>query len=144
MCSSDLNPLNLGRDMYPTFAMPALGKPTRDIGFEFQEWQKWHNVAIAQATRDSGWNARNSFSGEMTEFYIVQRFLRFERLKLELRESLISQLNEMLRTVGNRLGFSAKIILSGLPDAAQVEQSMQQLESGAASFADVMKPYTTL
>ena len=132
----------LGRDMYPRLGMPVPGNPARDIGFDFQEWQKWHRSAIAQATRASGWNARNSFSEEMTEFYFVQRFLRFERFKLEIRESLASQLNEMLRTVGNRLGFSAKIVVSGLPDAAQIDQSMEKLESGGASFADVMTPYT--
>lgn len=132
---------NLGRDMYPKFGMPVPGNPVRDIGFEFQEWKKWHSIAIAQATREAGWNARNSFPDEMTEFYFVQRFLRFERFKLEIRESLVSQLNEMLRTVGKRLSFSAKITVSGLPDAAQIDQSMQELESGAASFGDVMKPY---
>lgn len=132
---------NLGRDMYPKFGMPVPGTPVRDIGFEFQEWRKGHNIAIAQATRDAGWNARNSFPEEMTEFYFVQRFLRFERFKLEIRASLMSQLNEMLRTVGDRLGFAAKIVVSGLPDAAQIDRSMEILESGAASFGDVMKPY---
>jgi hypothetical protein len=132
---------NLGRDMYPKFGVPVPGSPVRDIGFEFQEWRKWHNIAIAQATRDAGWNARNSFPEEMTEFYFVHRFLRFERFKMEIRESLVSQLNQMLRTVGDRIGFSAKIVVSGLPDAAQIDRSMEILESGAASFGDVMKPY---
>ena len=131
----------LGRDMYPKFGMPVPGSPVRDVGFDFQEWRKWHNIAIAQATRPSGWNARNSFPEEVTEFYFVQRFLRFERFKLEIRESLVSQLNEMLGTVGSRLGFSAKIVISGLPDASQLDRSLQDLESGTASFADVMKAY---
>jgi hypothetical protein len=127
--------------MLPEFGMSVLNNTARDFGFDFQEWRRWHNVAINQATRASGWNARNVFPEEVTEYYFVQRFLRFEKFKLEIRESLVSQLNEMLQTVGKQLGFTAKIVVSGLPDAAQVDQSMQDLESGAVSFADVMKPY---
>jgi hypothetical protein len=132
---------SLGHDMLPEFGMSVLNNTARDFGFDFQEWRRWHNVAINQATRASGWNARNVFPEEVTEYYFVQRFLRFEKFKLEIRESLVSQLNEMLQTVGKQLGFTAKIVVSGLPDAAQVDQSMQDLESGAVSFADVMKPY---
>ena len=131
----------LGRDMYPTFGMPVHGSPVRDIGFDFQEWHKCHDIALAQATRAPGWNARNSFPDDVTEFYYVQRFLRFERFKLEIRESLITQLNGLLQNVGNRLDFSAKIVVSGLPDASRLDRSMHELESGTAAFADVMKPY---
>jgi hypothetical protein len=131
----------LGRDMHPAFGMPVPGAPVRDIGFDFKEWRKCHNVAIAHGTRESGWNARNSFPDEVTEFYYVHRFLRFERFKLAIRDSLVSQVNDLLLIVGNHLGFYARIIISGLPDAAQLDESMQQLESGTAPFADVTKPY---
>jgi hypothetical protein len=131
----------LGRDMYPAFGIPTPGSAVNDIGFDFQEWHKCHDIAPAQATLECGWNARNSFPEEITEFYYVQRFLRFERFKLELRTSLVSQVNDLLQLVGNRLGFSGRMVIAAPPDTAQIDQSTQELESGAASFAEVMKPY---
>jgi hypothetical protein len=131
----------LGRDLPPAFALPKPGEPAPDIGFDFQEWHKCHDIAVAQATMACGWNARNSFPKEVTEFYFVQRFLKFERFKLELRTSLLSQVNDLLQIVGKQLSFSGRIGMVGLPDNAQIDQSMQQLECSTASFTDVMKPY---
>jgi hypothetical protein len=105
----------LGRDMSPAFALPIPGEPAHDVGFDFQEWHKGHDIAVAQSTMACGWNARNSFPKEITEFYFVQRFLRFERFKLELRTSLLSQVNDLLQIVGKQIGFSGSIVMSGCP-----------------------------
>lgn len=132
---------DLGRDLYPEFGIPVPGSSAPDIGFEFQVWNRCHQIALAQATRECGWNARTSFAANISEFYFVHRFLEFERFKLELRTSLLSQLNEILQIVGRRIGFSGQIIIRGLPDAEQIAKSQKDLEAGTASFADVMKPY---
>jgi hypothetical protein len=131
----------LGEDLYPHFGIPTPGSTSPDIGFEFSEWHKCHQIAMAQATKECGWSGRSLFSSHITEFYLFYRFLKFEQFKLDLRNSLLSQLNEFLPIVGNQIGFSGQVVIRGLPDAAQLEQSMRDLESGAVSFADVMKPY---
>jgi hypothetical protein len=131
----------LGRDLYPDFSVPVPGSEPMDIGFEFQTWHRSHAIALAQATRECGWLARSLFSKNVTEFYYVRRFLDFERFKLELRTSILSQLNEILQVVGKRIGFSGRIVVCGLPDLALIERSLQDLESGRASFSDVMNPY---
>jgi hypothetical protein len=130
----------LGRELTPDFALPTPGE-TFDSGFDFKEWRQCSNIAVAQATAACGWNGRNSFSKEITEFYFIERFLKFELFKLELRTSLLTQLNDLLQIVGRRLGFSVRIIASGLPDKSQIDESTQQLASGTASFADVTRPY---
>jgi hypothetical protein len=131
----------LGRDLYPEFGVPVPGSNAQDIGFEFQAWSRSRAIALAQATRECGWTARSLFSKNVSEFYFVRRFLDFEQFKFELRTSILSQLNEALQIVGKRIGFSGRIVVQGLPDAAQVAASFMDLESGKASFSDVMKPY---
>jgi hypothetical protein len=124
----------LGRDLYPGFGIPVPGS-------KFQTWQRSHAIALAQATRECGWLARNLYSKDISEFYYVRRFLDFERFKLELRTSILSQVNDILQVVGKRIGFSGRIVVHGLPDSVLIEKSFQDLESGKASFSDLKKPY---
>lgn len=131
----------LGEDLYPEFSIPVPGSTAPDSGSEFSEWRKCHEIALAQATCECGWNARSSFTENITEFYFLRRFLKFEQFKLEIRTSILSQLDEILQIVGSRIGFSGRILVRGLPDSAQINESMRDLESGTASFADIMKPY---
>jgi hypothetical protein len=131
----------LGRDMYPEFGIPTPGSSAADLGFDFQMWHRSHAIALAEATRECGWLARSLFAKNVSEFYFVRRFLEFERFKVELRTSLLSQLNEILQPVGKRIGFSARITTHGLPDLEQIDKSLMELESGTASVSDVMKPY---
>ncbi len=130
-----------GRHLYPEFGIPVAGSTTTDCGFDFGEWHRCQQIALAQATQECGWNGRNSFSEVITEYYFLYRFLKFEQFKLQLRTSILAQLNEVLRIAGARIGFTGQIVLHGLPNSAQIEQSMRELESGEVSFADVMKPY---
>jgi len=131
----------LGRDLYPAFGVPVPRANAQNIGFDFQAWNKSHAVALAQATRECGWTARGLFTKNVTEFYYVRRFLGFERFKLELRTSLLSQLNEVLQIIGKRIGFSGHIVVSGLPDSVQIANSYRDLEAGNVPFSDIRKPY---
>ena len=131
----------LGRDLYPEFGFPGPGSNAQDIGFDFQAWNKSHGVALAQATRECGWTGRGLFSKNVTEYYYVRRFLDFERFKLELRTSILSQLNEVLQIIGKRMGFAGRIVVEGLPDSAQITNSYRDLEAGNVPFSEVKKPY---
>ena len=131
----------LGRDLYPEFAIPKTASFPNDTGFNFQEWHRSHNIALAQASCESGWNARSSFADSISEYYFLHRFLKFEEFKLDLRKSILSQLNEVLRIAGASIGFSARLVMHGLPSPEDIERSRRDLESGNMTFADVMKPY---
>lgn len=134
----DLDALGPDRSLAISMAMPGATNP---IGFDFKEWHRCHNTAVAEAARTLGWDARSTFAGETTEFYDVHRFLRFERFKLDLRAALVSQVNDLLRIVGDRLRFSARIVISGFPSSAQIDQSEKDLEVGSASFSEIRRPY---
>lgn len=131
----------LGRDLYPEFGVPVPGSKAQDIGFDFQAWNKSHGVALAHATRECGWTGRGLFSKNVTEYYYVRRFLDFERFKLELRTSILSQLNEVLQIIGKRIGFAGRIVAEGLPDSAQIANSYRDLEAGNVPFSEIKKPY---
>ena len=131
----------LGRDLYPAFGFPGPGSNAQDIGFDFQAWNKSHGVALAQATRECGWTGRGLFSKNVTEYYYVRRFLDFERFKLELRTSILSELNEVLQRIGKHIGFAGRIVGEGLPDLAQIANSYRDLEAGNVPFSDIRKTY---
>jgi hypothetical protein len=131
----------LGRDLYPAFGFPGPGSEAQDIGFDFQAWNKSHGIALAQATRECGWNARGLLSKNVTEYYYVRRFLDFERFKLELRTSILSQLNGVLQIIGKRIGFGGRIVAVGLPDSAQIANSYRDLEAGNVPFSEIKEPY---
>lgn len=105
--------------------------------------RKFLRLALAQATRKSGWSARDLLRNEMTDVYLAQRILRFEAFKIEIRDSVVAQLNEIFTRVGIRLGFSGAISISGVPTRAQAEEAMQALQVGSASIANIIKPFLT-
>lgn len=131
----------LGESLPPSFALPSASGGPAVIGFDFQNWNRTQLIAVAHATRECGWPGRNLFSDKISEFYYVRRCLDFERFKLNLRESILSRVNEALQIIGNQIGFSAHIVIRGLPDSAMIDASMAALESGSASSDEVLKPY---
>ena len=70
----------------------------------------------------------------------MRRFLDFERFKLELRTSILSQLNEVLQIIGKRMGFAGRIVVEGLPDSAQIANSYGDLEAGNVPFSEIKNP----
>jgi len=125
----------------PTFAMPDPAAPRKDTGFNFTEWHRGHDLALAQATREPGWDVRRSFSERTTEYYSIHRFLKFEQFKLDLRNSLLEQLNTALQRLGEKLNFSGRVVVQGLPDQVQISNSQSELASGGAGFLEIIKPY---
>lgn len=98
-------------------------------------------VAVAAATRHIGWNARGLFDREITEYYQLHRFLAFERFKVELRESILSTLNQWLERVGGRMGFQARIELRGLSTREDCQAVERDLQSGGRPFKEVVDAF---
>ena len=99
------------------------------------------HLAVAQATRAVGWDVRHLIRKEVTEYYAVQRRLRFERFKCLLSDDIIATLNEGLERIGRRAEFSARIALSGMPTVMDLDEAEAQLARGDRTFEDVLRPF---
>jgi hypothetical protein len=67
--------------------------------------------------------------------------LKFEKFKIELRQTLLAALNEVLGRIGARIGFSAEIQIHGLPSIQDVDIAIEKLRSGTMPFTEVMDPF---
>jgi hypothetical protein len=99
-------------------------------------------MAVAEATKLIGWNARQIPDDVFTtEYYYIHRFLLFERFKLQVRESILEALNDAITRAGKILNFASQIVMEGLPTLTFIQESRKALEQGSKKFNDIMTPF---
>jgi len=128
----------LSEKLIPEFAMKDFATAASLYRYDSANQVYSQKLALAEAGKQIGWNARMLFNEEMLEFYQLKRQLRFERFKLQLRDSILETLNRGLVTAGTALGFQAKIKVSGLPTLSDIELAEADLESGGKAFGDIL------
>jgi hypothetical protein len=111
------------------------------LPYDFTEHRRSMNLALAEVGRIIGWTGRGTLNHAALSFYWIQMQLRFERFKLQLRETLLGQLNAGLRRIEGVLGFSAEIKISGLPTNADIDEASEKLNTGQLAFTEVMKRF---
>jgi len=109
--------------------------------YDFKTHQRSMKLALVEAVKPIGWNARGSFNDSVLSYYWILMSLTFERFKIRLRETMLETLNAGLKRIGAKLGFEAQIKIEGLPTLADVACATERLNSGAMAFTEVMKPF---
>jgi hypothetical protein len=99
------------------------------------------NLALVEAVKPIGWNARGTFNNCVLSYYWIRMSLTFEKFKIRLREAMLATLNRSLQRIGEKVGFKAEIKMEGLPTIADVDNASDQLASGAMPFTEVMKVF---
>lgn len=122
----------------PEFFMKDLDTGTRTVPYDVKTHLLMHNIALARATKSLGWNARLLFQQEALEYYLIYRNLLFEEFKIELRDEIMDTLNAGIECAGRQLGFNAKIIVSGLPSASEVQAAYKHLQEGDIPFGEIL------
>lgn len=126
----------------PEFVVASMKGGIPPVPFEFDKFGTGLKLAVADSTKLIGWNARqNPNQGITTEYYYLYRFLLFEKFKFELRDSIISRLNEAISRAGEKLGFTGQIVVDGLLGLQEIRQAQQALAQGSAKFQEVLKPF---
>lgn len=125
----------------PDFFMKELADGLRKTPYEINTHYHMRNVALAKTTKNIGWNARNSFEKEASEYYLINRHLKFEKFRIELRDNIVNTLNTGLDLIGKQLGFNSKIVISGLPTLDDVNTAFDHLLKGDTQFKDVLEPF---
>jgi hypothetical protein len=130
----------LSKKIMPEFAM-NFAEAASKFHYDSSNQLYVQKLALADAGKAIGWNARGLAADGMLEFYSLKRLLCFEQFKIVVRDSIIDTLNEGLKLAGRRMGFEAQIRLHGLPELSDVERAKSELESGSKAFGEVLKPF---
>ncbi|PYJ61823.1 MAG: hypothetical protein DME24_05655 [Verrucomicrobia bacterium] len=128
----------LDRQRFPELALIAIEKK---IPYDFKSHERSMKLALVEAVKPIGWNARRSFNDCVTSYYWIRLMLTFEKFKIELRHAILAALNDALKRIGQKLGFAAQIEISGLPMRVDVTDAVRKLDSGEIPFTEVMKAF---
>ena len=125
----------------PDFFMKELAAGFRKTPYDVTKHNHLRNVSLAKITKDFGWDARNSFEKEASEYYLIYRYLKFEQFRIELRNGILDTLNAGLKLVGKQLGFKTKILVNGLPTLDNVQTVFNHLTKGDIPFGEILEPF---
>lgn len=125
----------------PDFFMKELATGFRKTPYDVAKHYHLRNVALAKITKDFGWGARNSFEKETLEYYLLYRYLKFEKFRIELRNIILNTLNAGLELAGNQAGFNTKILVNGLPTLDDVQTAFNHLTKGDTPFREILEPF---
>lgn len=125
----------------PSFAMQPLQSEHDRVPYDLDRHVGAWKVAVAAITKSIGWDARDRAPEGVLGYYTMQRRLRFERFKIQLRDAIMATLNRGLQRAGMRLGFTATLQLEGLPTLADVDTAESRLQTGAAPFGEILEPF---
>lgn len=127
-------------------ALDSSSKNTKKIAhnqIDMEAGSKNCELAVLSATNKIGWDAREKFTGSkhLQEHYIITRFLRFERFKIRLRQSIIDVLNENIDKLLPSLNYHGSIEIRGLPTETDVLEAEKQLMEGKKPFNEIIDPF---
>jgi hypothetical protein len=112
-----------------------------NIPYDFKSHMRSMDLALVEAIKPIGWNARGAYNGRVTSYYWIRLMLTFEKLKIEFRYVVLAALNDALKRIGRKLGFKAQIEISGLPIRVDITDALRKLDSGEVPFTEVMKAF---
>jgi len=123
----------------PEFAMKDTEKQQQTKGYEFSLYREGLSAFLAGTTRHLGWIARGMFSDRSLKMYQIYRSLMFERSKSIIREQILCMMNNSLELIGEEMGFSAKIVLEGIPTHKDYNDYIRKLLDGELQFSEAIK-----
>jgi hypothetical protein len=119
--------------------VPMVSDPTSgELPIGFKERRRQADQILARATALTGWDGRGLFRGEQLDPYVVWRQLKFLAFKIQLRQTILDQLNTAITAAGGQLDFTAGIKIDGVPDLVDVRRRQQDLERGHQSLLDLL------
>ncbi len=131
----------LSTPVLPEFALRQKAEGIPAVPFDMQVHERTQKLALAQATKLLGWNARGLLQNAILEFYWLHRELLFERFLIELRGEILTSLNEGLVVIGREMNFSGEVVVEGLPTLADVDAAQEALALGARPFKEIIEPF---
>jgi hypothetical protein len=128
----------LSKETIPKFAMDDMAKQQQQPGYDFMTYRRNRDVYLGKITKHIGWPVRSLLNDQASEFYQLHRYLKFEKTKAILREDILSKLNDVLKIIGEKIGFKAEIKITGLPSPTDFDAYIERLSTGELKFAEIV------
>ena len=125
----------------PNFVLQGADDGSKPVPYDSMTHIRAQKLALSDAGKLIGWNARELFQEDILQYYSLYRELLFERFKIELRNSILETLNDGLDRVSREFGFSGRLEIEGLPTLADVEAAQAHLAAGDRPFKEILEPF---
>jgi len=123
----------------PKFAQADISQGKWPAEVEFGDYHRQKQVLDYTITNTWGWNGRDMSLDFQTEYYLVWRWLRFQRSKIALREHIIRALNQFFA----KEGLNSEIFITGMPTLQQSNELETRLFAGEIGFQEVLDQINT-
>jgi hypothetical protein len=121
--------------------LPQFAEGLQDPYFDVAHYDRVKTIAIFNTTKVVGWSPRDRSRDDFLEYYLLDRYLRLERFKAELREELLKGINTLLDFAGEMMGFRAEMQLKGVASVVDAAHARAKLRAGAAPFNEIIEPF---
>ncbi|UXS01322.1 hypothetical protein [Agrobacterium tumefaciens] len=101
--------------------------PNPHTYFNFTQWREAHDMAFYRATRATGWNGRKYDSEKRSDFFDCHRLIRFRRVQVIFRDSILKQLSRELTRIGKVYGGSFSLSIEASEEIVSINQ-LNELE----------------
>ena len=109
----------------------------------FSQVKRSYDIAVARATADFGWNARQLFQEQTTDFHWITRELRWRRFCIGVRDQMVAAIAQVFAQAGKAFGENPRLIINGLPSLADVDEAESKLMAGGTEFCILLKPFSS-
>jgi hypothetical protein len=110
---------------------------TETTPYNFSAHLREKGTLFAEVTQPIGWNVRGLFKADQLEPFSIWRQIRFLEFKVMVRDRIIEQLNTAIGQVGERMGFSASIEVTGVPTLEDVQSAKDDFRNGRRGLSDL-------
>lgn len=114
----------------PKFFLESMNAGRTAALFDHRIYHRMQNIGRGIASREWGWPQRNSNLEGITEYYYIERSLRFAKSMALVREHLVKQLNKLF----SHLNILVSIELQGIASSEKIEDSIQRMSNGTLDF----------
>jgi hypothetical protein len=110
--------------------------------YDFTTHQRSLRLALMEAARLTGWDARGDYREQVLASYWLKQHIEFLRLSLRVREALMAQIDDVVHRVGEKIGFTAQVRLSGFYSDAELDGIHQLIDEGKTPFTKIADKLT--
>ncbi|MFI7208950.1 hypothetical protein [Micromonospora aurantiaca (nom. illeg.)] len=109
------------------------------LPYSVAEHSRRHRTVLARVMAPLGYAARGLLTEETTTPYQVFRDIRFRAFQIEVRDSIMDQLNRALAEVSYLFGGQVGLHFNGVTTAGQVQELLEDLETGRRPMAEISR-----
>jgi hypothetical protein len=95
---------------------------------------------MLRETRRTGYDADSTLNNDITEFYFLYRFLKFEKLKRKILQFILKGINDGLHKVYSSKSTAPEIVMNNQREE-EIKDAEKQFFDGDIKFNDFLKVF---